>query len=228
MNFHRTRRSPGLPPGQRLMDGKPRFSIDPFTPPPMPLPPLRLTIHMEGEPVGELTESDLEALGPSDFSADVHCATGWSAKDLIWTGVPLHQVVASLGINEASSPFLVAKSTDKLRGHFLTSDALSPDVILATRLNGEALDGRHGGPLRLIAPQLYAYKSIKHLLDLDFNTEQPPKQGMIHLRGRVAHQERHPKLPSWLVRIPYRLITPPLAYLAERSLKRSERSDQDH
>ncbi|MCP4967038.1 MAG: molybdopterin-dependent oxidoreductase [bacterium] len=225
MKIYWPRRSPGLPPGQRLMDDMPRFGENP-SPPPEPSP-LRLEISVNRVPVAEVTETDLEALGLDDHCADFHCVTTWSVTDLTWTGVPLHRVIASVGLDERSAPYLVARAADHRRGHFIATDALADNVILATRLNGKSLGARHGGPLRLVAPQLYAYKSIKHLISIDFRNEPPNRLGLEHLRGRVAYEERHPTLPSWLVRTPYRILIPPTAHLAERSLRRSKPSIKD-
>lgn len=215
------RRSPGLPPGQRLMSGMPRFTAKPLEQTPKPLVPLCLKISIDREPVAEFTIADLEKLGFSDYTADFHCVTTWSVKNLTWTGVSLGRVVGSVGLDEGTAPYLVARSADRRRGHFVSADALATDVILATRLNGEKLDARHGGPLRLVAPRHYAYKSIKHLSSIDFRSEQPAHLGLEHLRGRVEQEERHPSLPSWIVKIPYRLLIPPTAFLAERSLQQS-------
>ena len=97
-------------------------------------------------------------------------------------------------------------------------------VIVATHLDGAPLDERHGAPLRLVSPSQYGYKSVKHLVSLDFCAAEPKVMSKEHLRARVAFEERHPRLPSWLVRLPYRLMIPPTAFLAERALKRHRRS----
>jgi DMSO/TMAO reductase YedYZ molybdopterin-dependent catalytic subunit len=99
-------------------------------------------------------------------------------------------------------------------------DAVADDVVLATHLDGEPLDDRHGAPLRLVSPGQYGYKSVKHLTALDFRVDQPAAMSKEHLRARVAFEERHPVLPSWAVRRPHRLLIAPTAYLAERSLDR--------
>lgn len=65
-------------------------------------------------------------------------------------------------------------------------------------------------------------RAVKHLTTIDFRSTKPSRLGKEHLRGRVALQERHPTLPSWLVRAPYRLLIPPTAHFAERSLRRSQ------
>lgn len=196
----------------------PRFSDNPFQPPPA-ITPVRLAVSIDRQLVGEVTEADLEALGLDSYRSDFHCVTTWSVKDVTWFGVPLHRVARSFGLDVDTAPYLVARAADHRRAHFLTTDALAPDVILATGLDGSALGPRHGAPLRLVAPQHYGYKSVKHLTSIDFRSEGPNRLGKEHLRGRVVHEERHPKLPSWLVRLPYRMLIPPTAFVAERSLR---------
>jgi len=182
-------------------------------------PSLRITIH--GEFVGELSEGGLERFGPTVHRADFHCVATWSVRDLAWTGVPLAKVLGSFGIGERTATHVVARAADRRRGHFEIGDALHPTVIVATHLNGEPLGSRHGGPLRLIAPQHYGYKSIKHLVGIDLNSGTNFVLGKEHLRGRVTHEERHPTLPSWLVKLPYRCIIPLTARLADYSCRRA-------
>ncbi len=217
---YRTRRADGLPVGQRLMKEMPRFTDRPTMPPPqMPAEP-RLEITCAGAPVAVLTGAELEALAPRDHRADFHCVTGWSVTGLIWTGVPLRSVFASVGITHAPMPYLVARAGDGRRCAFVWEDAIADDVVLATHLDGHSLDDRHGGPLRLVAPSQYGYKNIKHVIGLDFRADQPALMSKEHLRARMAAEERHPVLPSWAVRLPYRLMVAPVASLSERTLRR--------
>jgi DMSO/TMAO reductase YedYZ molybdopterin-dependent catalytic subunit len=200
----------------------PRFTDRPYEPPPgVPAEP-RLEITNDGVPVAVLTGADLQALGPRDHRADFHCVTTWSVTGLVWTGVPLTEVLASVGITTAPAPYLVASGADRRRATLQWADATADDVLLATHLNGEPLDARHGGPLRLVAPSQYGYKSVKHLVSLDFRAVEPRVLAKEHPRARVALQERHPRLPAAVVRAPYRLLIPPTAYLAERSLRRHQ------
>jgi len=221
------RRSGGLPPGQRLLNEMPRFTDNPFAAPPQPLPDLGLTISIEGAEVAHLDANHFQSLGPRAFEAEFHCVTTWSVTDLTWTGVPLCEVLTSLGLDPEPARYMVARSHDRRRGHFLTTDALAEDVIVATHLNGDPLQARHGGPLRLVAPQHYAYKSIKHLVGIDFTSAAPTTLGKEHLRARVALEERHPRLSSRLLRVPYRLLIVPTAYIAERSLQRHQSQTTD-
>jgi hypothetical protein len=214
------RRADGLPAGQRLMREMPRFTDLPHLPPPrMPADP-RLEISHDGAPIAVVTGTDLSALGPRDHLADFHCVTGWSVTGLTWTGVPVREVFASVGISDAPAPYLVARAGDRGRVSFVWDDVVADDVILATHLNGAPLDDRHGAPLRLVSPGQYGYKSIKHLIAIDFRADRPRVRSKEHLRARVAVEERHPRLPSWMVRLPYRMTIVPTAHLAERTLRR--------
>lgn len=201
----------------------PRFTDLPHLPPPeMPLEP-RLEIKHEGEPLALVTAAELQALSPREHQADFHCVTTWSVTGLVWTGVPLREVLAAVGITEAPAPYLVARAGDRRKASFVWEDAIADDVILATHLDGAPLDDRHGAPLRLVSPSQYAYKSVKHLISIDFcaETRLASKE---HLRARVALEERHPRLPSSAVKLPYRLLVVPTAHLAERSLRRHRAS----
>ena len=61
-------------------------------------------------------------------------------------------------------------------GYYTTSlpleDLLEDDVLLAFRLDGKPLEPEHGGPLRLVVPKKYAYKSAKWVRKLRFTEEQ--------------------------------------------------------
>jgi DMSO/TMAO reductase YedYZ molybdopterin-dependent catalytic subunit len=197
-----------------------RFGDKPLRPSPAPAQP-RLSVSRAGEPIAVLTAADLDALGPREHRADFHCVTTWSVTGLVWTGVRLREVLTSVGATGGTDPYLVARAGDGHRAVFHWEDAVASDVILATGLNGAPLDERHGAPLRLVSPSQYGYKNVKHLVSIDLRAERPKPGSKEHPRARVAEEERHPKLPSWLVRWPYRLIIPPTAYLAERTLRRS-------
>ena len=101
-------------------------------------------------------------------------------------------------------------------------DALHDDVLLADSLDGEPLTLVHGAPIRFVSPAQYAYKSVKHLVSVEMSVEQPPLGADEHPRARVALEERHPRHPASRVRLPSRLVAPMIAFLAERSARRTE------
>jgi DMSO/TMAO reductase YedYZ molybdopterin-dependent catalytic subunit len=60
------------------------------------------------------------------------------------------------------------------------------DALLADTHDGEPIDADHGGPLRLIVPRLYAWKSAKWIKSIELTAEDRPgywEQGGYHLHG---------------------------------------------
>ncbi|UCE29192.1 MAG: sulfite oxidase-like oxidoreductase [Candidatus Bathyarchaeota archaeon] len=103
--------------------------------------------------------------------SDFHCVTGWSKLDNKWEGVTF-KVISDLvePLKEARYVTIVAE------GDYTTSlpiqDLLDDDVLLAHRLDDKPLEPKHGGPLRLVVPKKYAYKSAKWVRKLRFTKEQ--------------------------------------------------------
>ena len=109
-------------------------------------------------------------------------------------------------------------------------DLLSSDVLLADTLDGAPLSVDHGAPLRLIAPQHYGYKSIKHLSRIEFRL---PSSGyrvsaltfMDHPRAREAEEERGRYFPAWLLRYAYSpLVRGTVALFQKASLEHQAKS----
>lgn len=217
------RRLKGLPPGQRHIRAFPRFSDNPLRPAP-PVGPISLTVSVDGDPIGTFSADDLGRLQQVDQVSDFHCVTTWTYLGARWGGVRFTELAAIL-FDGATPRYLTAHAADRMSAIYVTDDLDKDNVLLATRLDGHPLDQRHGAPLRLVSPDQYGYKNIKHLVGLDFHHEEPsstlgPKE---HLRARVASEERHSTLPNWAVKTPYRLLIIPTALAAGRSLHSSPR-----
>lgn len=217
------RRAAGLPPGQREVRAFLRFSDAPLRWPPKPAP-IALRISVDGEEITTLGQADLGAHQEIEQTGDFHCVTTWTRRGLRWRGVRFVDVVGQVLEEVAAGqlpPFLVATAADRVSAIYVTEDLLGDDVLLATHLDGEPLDRKHGAPLRLVSPGQYGYKNTKHLIGLDFRHHQPTSTlgKKEHLRARVAREERHSTLPNWVVRTPYRLMIIPTALAAERGLR---------
>lgn len=221
MSRYWPRPAEGLPPGQRLLAEMPRFTDNPFLAPPTGPPEPALEVTVQREPLALLSGELLRGLGPRDARSDFHCVTTWSVRGLRWRGVPVRAALAAAGITEPPAPYVVARGADRRWTAFLWEDLVADDVLLATHLDGRPLDARHGAPLRLVSPSQYGYKSVKHLVGLDFRREEPRASAKQHLRARVALEERHSRVPGRALRLPYRLLIEPTARLAERTLRRT-------
>ena len=166
-----------LPPGQRAIDGFPRFGTHLHHPPP-PIPANPVI-----EVGGELTQpfalamTDLAQLPRVEVKADFHCVAGWSATDLRWEGIPFAafyrtrvEPILAPGI---SISHVVFEGLDGFQSIALLEDALADDVLIADRLDGQPLTSDHGAPIRLVSPGQYGFVNTKHLCRIEFHTSQP-------------------------------------------------------
>jgi DMSO/TMAO reductase YedYZ molybdopterin-dependent catalytic subunit len=212
-----------LPPGQRKVDGFPRFG-GPFKPPTVPANPALEISGAVREPV-TVALSELSTLPRTELTADFHCVAGWSATGLHWEGVGFTTFYRSI-IEPQLSPttpvtHVVFCGLDGYRAIVHIDDALQNDVLLADRLDDAPLSLAHGAPLRLVSPQQYGYLSAKHLRAIEIHTSAPPiPPGFVlfrqHPRARVWREERNGLLPTTVVRPIYRSLIRPFIWLSTR------------
>jgi len=107
-----------------------------------------------------LSWEQLQALPRARITADFHCVTRFSTLDNPWEGVATREIVRTAQIDPEASHVLV-----HCYGGYTTNlpldDFLSEHALLADRHNGQPLPVDHGGPVRLVVPHLYAWKSAK-------------------------------------------------------------------
>ena len=107
----------------------------------------------------ELDQESLLDLAQQGIAEDFHCVEGWVVPDQKWEGVPVSTL---LGL---ASPLPEAKYLRFSSGSYNVSLSMeeveSSSVIIALRLNGEALPHEHGGPCRLIAEAKKGNFSVK-------------------------------------------------------------------
>ena len=228
-----------LPPGQRRVEGFPRFGAHFRRPPPsVPDDPVIEIWGAVKEPF-DVPVAGLATLPRRELVADFHCVAGWSATELRWEGVGFREFYESV-VAPAVPPgetvtHLAFRGLDGYRSIVVLEDALGDDVLLADRLNGGALDGDHGAPVRFLSPSQYGFVSTKHLCRVEVHTSAPKETyhpsplvqfGLQlvkpHRRARVWHEERHRYVPAWALRPVYRLLIPPFRALASGGSDRSE------
>ena len=227
-----------LPPGQRGVEGFPRFGTHFHAP--APIVPEGPQIAIAGAVVKpfSLPLTDLATLPRRELTADLHCVAGWSATDLRWEGVPFEtfyrQVIEpSIRRGSAVTHFVFA-GLDGYRSYVMIEDAMAEDVLIAQHLDGRPLDSDHGAPARLVSPSQYGFVSVKHLCRIEARTGEPADDyhpnatlqlGLRlvkpHPRARVWREERHRYLPARAVRPLYRLLIPPIRALSARGSRRA-------
>jgi DMSO/TMAO reductase YedYZ molybdopterin-dependent catalytic subunit len=130
------------------------------------------------------------ALEQVEDVSDFHCVTGWSKLDVAWTGVRFATVAALVEPTEEAR-FVVCHAYDGYTTNLPLEEALKPDVLLVHSVYGGPLPIEHGGPVRMITPQLYAWKGAKWIRRIEFLTAD--RKGFWELRGysNTAHPWRN-------------------------------------
>ncbi len=98
-------------------------------------------------------------------TSDFHCVTGWSRLDNDWTGVPVADLLDRAGVRDDGSHVL-AYGHPAYSANLPLAALRAPGVLVAWSHDGRPLDVAHGGPVRLVVPQRYGWKSVKWLTEL--------------------------------------------------------------
>jgi DMSO/TMAO reductase YedYZ molybdopterin-dependent catalytic subunit len=118
--------------------------------------------------------------------ADFHCVTRWSRLGNVWGGVSTKEIARIVGI-KLEANFVIALAYDNgwttnlPLEHFLAEDSL-----FAWSHDGQPIPPEHGGPVRLIVPQLFAWKSAKWVNGVRFLESDKAgfwEEGGYHMRG---------------------------------------------
>ncbi len=128
----------------------------------------------------ELSWEDFMSLPQTDDISDFHCVTTWSKFDMNWKGVRLFDLAALVQPKETVTHIL-CYGYDNYTTNLSIEEALKPDVLLVHTVDGIALPKEHGGPVRMITPQLYAWKGSKWISRIEFLTHN--KLGFWEERG---------------------------------------------
>jgi DMSO/TMAO reductase YedYZ molybdopterin-dependent catalytic subunit len=116
-----------------------------------------------------LTWDDFNALPQTEDVSDFHCVTTWSKLNMSWKGVRLLDLAALVQPKEDAA-FILCHGYDDYTTNISLTEALKPDVLLVHTVDGMPLPKEHGGPVRMITPQLYAWKGSKWINRIEFLT----------------------------------------------------------
>lgn len=166
-----------IPPGQYLERGFPVLSAGPT--PRTPLERWDFRIEGGGIAARHWTWSEFAALPHEDIHCDIHCVTKWSKLDTNWRGVSVDTLVDSAGTADAA--YLVAFCDGGYTTNLPLADALGGRAWVVDTYEGAPLEPEHGGPVRLLVPHLYLWKSAKWVRGLRLRATDEP--GFWETRG---------------------------------------------
>ncbi len=173
------------PPGQFVTDKFPVLTYGPT--PRIDIADWRFKIFGLVEREITLDWREFNDLAQVTLDAEFHCVTQWSKLQNTWQGVPFRALL-KLAPPTPEAKFAMAHCY----GGYTTNVALDvlddDDVLFAHSHDGEPLSAAHGGPMRLVVPKRYGWKSAKWVSGIEFMAEDEP--GFWEMRG--YHMEGDP------------------------------------
>ena len=171
-----------LPPGQHLVKNWPILDLGQT--PNVAREVWRLDITGVVEFPTSWTWHDLISAPQTHKVSDIHCVTTWSRYDNNWDGVTTHDLMEAVQPKPEATHVLLT-SNDGYTTNLSLEDFSSPEALLVHSWEGQPLPLDHGGPVRLVVPHLYFWKSAKWLRRIEFATADHP--GFWEVRGYHNH-----------------------------------------
>ena len=180
-----------VPPGQTLTSKWPVLTYG-LTP---RFDPKRWTFRCFGfvEEAVSWTFEEFCALPRVRIASDVHCVTRWSKLDNVWEGVHIREIMKRVK-PRPEARYVMEHADPDYTTNIALEDLVDDDVLLALKHNGRDLEPDHGGPVRLVVPKLYFWKSAKWLRAFEFLDVNPPgfwEQNGYHMHADPWREERY-------------------------------------
>jgi DMSO/TMAO reductase YedYZ molybdopterin-dependent catalytic subunit len=172
---------PRLPRGQRLTKGFPVLDLG--IKPEMNMTQWKLTVFGLVPQEQSFTLEQLKKIGLQEYTKDFHCVTSWSKFDVNWRGIPFKEFLKHVKPDK-SWKHLIQYGEDGYTTNVPREDVERDDVFIAFELDGKPIPREHGY-VRLIIPHLYAWKTSKFLVKLEFSAVDKP--GFWEVRGYHNH-----------------------------------------
>lgn len=167
-----------LPPGQREVRKWPRLDLG-IVP---RFDPKDWDFRVDGAVERPLRFSydEFTALPSVEVTSPFHCVTGWTTFDNAWVGVTVRELAAHAGA-KPTARFATFHCGDGYTTSHPLAVLFEDDVLMAYRHDGRPLPAKHGGPVRLMVPKRYAYKSAKWVRRIAFTEDE--ELGYWEVRG---------------------------------------------
>ncbi len=180
-----------LPPGQKLVRDWPVLDLG--DQPEVTAAKFRLDV--DGAVIRPLSLSldEFMALPQSEAVSDIHCVTQWSRYDNLWRGVAAHTLLQSVQPKDEAR-HVIFHSYDGYTSNVRLDQFDQPDVLLAWEWNGEPIPRVHGGPVRVVIPRLYFWKSAKWVRRIEISLMDRPgfwEQRGYHSNANPWTEERY-------------------------------------
>ena len=137
--------------------------------------------------------AEFSARAQTPVTSDIHCVTTWSRYDNQWVGLSTRELLDACQPRD-NAHFVVLHSYDGYTTNLALEDFAAEDALLAHSWSGKPLTSEHGGPVRLVVPHLYFWKSAKWLQAIEFLENDAPGYWEVrgyHNRGDPWAEQRY-------------------------------------
>lgn len=167
-----------LPPGQQEVKNWPVLDLG--IQPDVPKEEWKLTIDgLVAMPL-TLDFAAFSALPQTEVLSDIHCVTKWSRYDNFWRGVSSRELVKHVQ-PKPEAAHVIFHAYDGYTTNVSLQAFLDEDVLLAHTWEGYPITRNHGGPVRVVIPRYYFWKSPKWIKRIEFSRDDRP--GFWEVRG---------------------------------------------
>ncbi|MCL4517837.1 MAG: sulfite oxidase-like oxidoreductase [Thaumarchaeota archaeon] len=167
-----------LPPGQVLTNGWPILHAGSV--PNVSKESWSLKVHGEVQNSLTFDYEGLLKLKKTSQICDIHCVTTWSKFDAMWEGVRFKDLM-QLAKPTEKARFAVFECEQGFTTNLPLEVLYDDDVLVAYGTMGKELPLEHGGPVRMLVPKRYFYKSAKWLRGIRLVEHDEP--GFWEIRG---------------------------------------------
>lgn len=143
--------------------------------------------------------SELKTLPTSCYDGPIHCVTRWSKFGLRFIGASLDTLLSTTGLQHHGCHVL-AHSVTGYTSSVRLDEVINAKAWAVYAVDESDLPAEHGGPLRLLVPDRYLWKSVKWLTRIEVVDR--PAEGFwerlgYHHRGEPWAEERYENGPRW-------------------------------
>ena len=129
----------------------------------------------------ELSYEQLRGLPQVSQVSVFHCVTGWSVSGVHWRGVRFRDLLAGARPLAGAHALQFVSAEVPYVDYLTLGQALLPDVMLAWEMDGQPLRREHGAPVRVVIPDMYGYKNVKWVAEI--NLVSAAESGYWEVRG---------------------------------------------
>ena len=180
-----------LPPGQVITRKWPVLHYG--TVPRVDLGTWRFSVSGAVEQPFAITWEELQAFPRRQTACDIHCVTRWSRYDNVFEGVSVQLLLQRARV-KPEARYALVHAEQGFTTNLPLGDLDQPENLLALSHDGEPLTPEHGGPVRLLVPHLYLWKSAKWVRGIECLEEDVPgfwEENGYHMRGDPWQEERY-------------------------------------